>query len=84
MKMIPRNLYRPIFAHLNANLLEPKYEPLKALIKENVDILLVSETKPVDTFPNGQFKVGGHEKPIRQRQAWGVGSYLSYAMTYLV
>ena len=54
---------RPIIAHPNINFLEPKYEPLKALIKENVDIHLVSETKLDAT--NGQFKIDGYEKPIR-------------------
>ena len=60
-----KNLDRPIIAHLNINFLDSKYEPLKSLIKENIDILLVSETKLDDTYPKGQFKIDGYDKPIR-------------------
>ena len=60
-----KNLDRPIIAHLNIKFFEPKYEPLKALIKQNVDILLVSETKLGDPFPKGQFNIEGYEKLIR-------------------
>ena len=69
-----KNLGRPIIAHLNINFLEPKYELLKALIKENVDILFLSETNLDDTFPNDQFKIEGYEKPIRlDRDRYGGG-----------
>ena len=60
-----KNADRPILAHLNINFLESKFEPLKSLIKENIDILLISETKLDDTFPSGQFLIEGYKKPIR-------------------
>ena len=60
-----KNVDRPIIAHLNINFLESKFEPLKSLIKDNIDILLVSETKLDDTFPSGQFLIEGYGKPIR-------------------
>ena len=56
---------RPIIAHLNINFLDPKFEPLKKIIKENVDILLVSETKIDDSFPEGRFFIEGYKEPIR-------------------
>ena len=69
-----KRLDRPIIVHLNINFLEPRYEPLKALIQDNVDILLVSETKLDDTFPNCQFQIEGYEKPIRlDRDRYGGG-----------
>ena len=44
------------------------------LIKENVDLPFLSETKLDDTFPNGQFKIEGYEKPIRlDRDRYGGG-----------
>ena len=44
------------------------------LIKENVDILFLSGTKLDDTFPNGQFKIEGYEKPISlDRDRYGGG-----------
>ena len=60
-----KNNERPIVAHININFLNSKFEPLKDIIKDNVDILLVSETKIDDTFPDGQFFIEGYREPIR-------------------
>ena len=56
---------RPIIAHLNINFLDPKFEPLKGIIKDNVDILLVSETKLDESYPEGTFFIEGYKEPIR-------------------
>ena len=56
---------RPIIAHLNINFLDPKFEPLRDMIKDNVDILLVSETKIDDSYPEGRFFIEGYKEPIR-------------------
>ena len=64
-KLKAKNSDRPVIAHININFLNPKYEPLKDIIKDNVDILLVSETKLDDTFPDGQFFIEGYKEPIR-------------------
>ena len=56
---------RPIIAHLNINFLDPKFEPLKDIIKDNVDILLVSETKLDESHPDGKFFIDGYKEPIR-------------------
>ena len=60
-----KNADRPVIAQLNINSVAPKFEPLQSLIKENVDILMVSETKIDDTFPTEQFKIEGYSKPFR-------------------
>ena len=44
MKLKAKNADKPVIAHLNINFLEPKIEFLNSLIKDNVDILLVSES----------------------------------------
>ena len=36
-----------------------------SLIKNNVDILMISETKLDESFPDGQFTVKGYSKPFR-------------------
>jgi hypothetical protein len=56
---------RPIIAHLNINFLDPKFEPLKDMIKDNVDILLISETKLDESYPEGRFFIEGYKEPIR-------------------
>ena len=60
-----KNRDRPIIAHLNINFLDPKFDPLQDIIKDNIDILLVSETKLDDTFPSGKFFIEGYKEPIR-------------------
>ena len=60
-----KNMDRPIIACININFLENKFEPLKSIIKDNVDILLVSETKLDDTFSLNRFVIEGYSKPIR-------------------
>ena len=42
-----------IIAHLNINSLRNKFDFLSCIIEENVDILLISETKLDDSFPSG-------------------------------
>ena len=56
---------RPIIAQLNINFLHPKFDPLIDLVKENVDVLMVSETKLDDTFTTAQFHIEGFQEPIR-------------------
>ena len=60
-----KNADRPVVAHLNINYIAPKFEGLQSLIKDNIDLLMISETKVDDTFPTGQFKIEGYSKPIR-------------------
>ena len=54
-----------MIAHLNINFLGKKFEELTSIIKDNVDILLVSETKLDGSFPKGQFFIDGYKEPIR-------------------
>ena len=56
---------RPIIAQLNINFLYPKLDPLIDIVKENVDILMVSETKLDETFTTAQFQIEGSQEPIR-------------------
>ena len=59
-----KNRERPVIAHLNINFLDPKFEQLMDMVKDNVDILLVSETKLDDSHPEGRFFIEGYKEPI--------------------
>ena len=50
---------RLIFAPININSIRSKFEDLKLLIQDNVDILVVTETKLDDTFISAQFYMEG-------------------------
>ena len=56
---------RPIIAHLNINSISSKLEPLSSLAKDNIDLLVVTESRLYDTFSLGQFQIDGFVKPIR-------------------
>ena len=64
-KLKQKNSERPVFAHLNINSISSKFEPLTNMIKDNIDFLLVTESKLDDTFPHGQFQIEGYARPIR-------------------
>ena len=59
------NLNKIIIAHLNINSIRYKFEHLVEQIKGNVDLLMISETKLNDTFPNDQFVIEGFYAPFR-------------------
>ena len=75
LKSVPRkNLRRIIFAHLNINSLRNKFDALVDQIKRNVDILVISETKLDESFPEGQFKIPAFTSSFRQdRNEFGGG-----------
>ena len=49
--------HRVIIGHININSIRNKFEPLVSFINNNVDILVISETKIDDTFPGTQFLI---------------------------
>ena len=72
------NLNRIILGHININSIRNKFEDLKYIIKDKIDILLISETKIDNSFPEAQFSIDGYSKPYRyDRNAFG-GGYLAY------
>ena len=72
-----KNLNKLIIAHLNINSLRNKFDLLTFQIKDNVDILMLSETKVDESFPNSQFLINGFSTPYRfDRNARGGGIFL--------
>ena len=60
-----KNPNKPIIGQININFLEKKFEPLVSLVKDKVDILMISETKLDDTFPFAQFTIDGFSQQFR-------------------
>ena len=66
LRKIRKNNFRKlIFAHLNINSIRNKFDTLANLVKGNIDILMISETKVDDSFPRGQFFINGFSAPFR-------------------
>ena len=60
-----KNPNRLIFAHNNINSLRNKFEMLQEVIGNNIDVLLISETKLDASFPSSQFILDGFTPPYR-------------------
>ena len=64
-------------AHLNINFLYNKFEGLKLLVQNKIDILVLSETKLNDTYTTNQFMIEGFSSPFRaDRDAHGGGLFI--------
>ena len=60
-----KNLNKLIIGHFNINSLRNKFELLTHQIKDNIDILMISETKLDESFPASQFFMKGFSSPHR-------------------
>ena len=69
-----KNKHRVIIGQLNINSIRNKFEQLKDVIDNNIEIFMVSETKIDDTFPSAQFTLEGYGTPfLLERDADGGG-----------
>ena len=74
-----RNVNRVVIGNLNINSLPNKFSQLKQLVLKYTDILVLTETKLDDSFPNSQFSVDGFSEPFRidrNRSGGGVMIYV--------
>ena len=67
-----------ILGHLNINSLRNKFDILQEQVKDNIDILMVSETKLDESFPIGQFLISGFSTPFRLDRNSNGGGILMY------
>ena len=61
------NMNKLIFGHLNINSLRNKFDLFSEQVKDSIDILMVSETKLDDSFPEAQVLIEGFHSPFRFR-----------------
>ena len=72
-----KNPNRIIIAHLNISSIRNKFEILKEVVGNKIDVLLISETKLDNPFPLNQFILEGFTPPHRiDRTAHGGGLML--------
>ena len=72
------NPIRVIIGHININCIRDKFEPLVIFINNNLDILMISQTKIDDTFPESQFLIEGFLIPYRYDRTAKGGVILLY------
>ena len=66
----PKNI---ILGHLNINSLRNKIESVKEIFNNNIDILLLSETKLDESFPSNMFSMEGFRMFRKDRNQTGGG-----------
>ena len=49
-----KNLKRLVFGNMNINAINKKFEQLKYIIKNNINVFIVTETKSDSSFPSSQ------------------------------
>ena len=77
-KLRIKNSERIIIGHLNINHIEKKFEPLVSLVKDKLDVFLLSETKIDISFPSSQFTIEGYSNPFRRDRNIHGGGLLLY------
>ena len=71
------NVNRVVIGHININSIRNKFDMLSSMVKDNIDILMVSETKLDSSFPQAQFRMEGYAPPFRyDRNSHGGGILL--------
>ena len=73
-----KNVNRLIIGTLNINFIAPKFEQLKEVIGNHLDIFTIQETKIDDSFPEDQFEIEGYHKPYRLDRNKHGGGVLIY------
>ena len=72
--------YKLTIARLNVNSIRNKFDSLSFMTENNVDIILIWETKLDNSFPSGQIKILGFSMSyLRNRDSMG-GGILSYIL----
>ena len=73
-----KNLNKLTIGHLNINSLRNKFELLTHQTKDNIDILMISETKLDESFPKSQFFMKGFSSTHRLNRNCNGGGILLY------
>ena len=78
-----RNLSRLSFGQININSIRNKFELLFSLVSNNIDVLLISETKIDNTFPVSQFCVPGYSATFRLDRTGNGGDIMLYVKEHI-
>ena len=77
-----RNMNGLIFGQVNINSITNRFELRFYLVSNNIDVLLIFETKIDNTFPMCQFCVPGYSVPLILDSTGNGGCFMLYYGTY--
>ena len=78
-KLKLKNVNKLVTGHLNVNSLPGKFDQLKVVIKSNIDILIVTETKIDSSSFTSQFVIEGFSMYFRFDKKSCCGGLIVYA-----
>ena len=61
-----KNVNRLVIGQININSIRNKFEFLKEVVKNYIDILIITETKIDSSFSKNQFSIKGYKEPFRK------------------
>ena len=71
-----KNVNRLTIGTLNINSIPSKFDQLKEVIGNHLDVFTIQETKIDESFPEDQFEIKGYHKPYRlDRNIHGGGGF---------
>ena len=73
-----------IIGHLNTNSIRNKFEIMKPILMDDIDIFMVTETKLDNSFPASQFNVEGFSTPFRLDRNKTGGRIILYIRSYII
>ena len=73
-----RNIGRVIIGYLNISSVRNKFDTLKEIAAQSLNVLMIAETKIDATFPTGQFVIEGFATPFRLDRNANGGGLLVY------
>ena len=62
-----------IIGNLSINHIENKFQPFVSLLKDKLDIVLLSETKIDNSFPSSQFVIQGYSNLLGETEMYITG-----------
>ena len=82
-EILTKNLNRILLAHSNINSLRNKFDILTDQITGNVDVMVISETKLDDSFPENQFKIPVYFSSFRLDRDQHGGGIVVFVREYI-
>ena len=73
-----KNVNMLVIGHLNINSLCNKFDSLKLLVKNSLDVFMISETKLDKTFPEAKLLMDGFTPPYRMDRNTNGGAIVLY------
>ena len=78
-----KNINNVIFATLNVNSFPGKFDQIKIMAQDNIDVFTIVESKLNNTYPTKQFLINGFREPYRLDRITQNGGHAGGVLIYV-